>query len=226
MRVIAAFALATASITSPVAAQTERDLDSHEHGAAALNIAIENGSVFIELDTPWNNLVGFEHAPGNDEQHALVDEALTRLNAPEQLFSFVGADCAAQQTSLENNLGTADDEHHDDEHHDDKDSDEDHDHKDDHAAEGHDEHDDEHKHDEHAEDEHHDDEYHAETHSSVLAMFSFNCNNLDALSAIDVRIMEIWSGFESLSVQLIGSGGQTSVALNPQQTTVDVTKVQ
>ena len=85
-----------------VGAQTERDLDSHDHGAGSLNVAIENNSVYLELSTPWENLVGFEHAPSTDEQKSLVAAALDTLNDPSQLFSFVGSDCSVQSAEIEN----------------------------------------------------------------------------------------------------------------------------
>ena len=63
MKYFKALAAVAAGYSLTAVAQTERDLDSHVHGAAAMNVAIADSAVFIELDTPWNNLVGFEHAP-------------------------------------------------------------------------------------------------------------------------------------------------------------------
>lgn len=204
-------------------AQTERDLDSHEHGAGALNIALDGNAVFIELESPWNNIVGFEHEPNTPEQEKLVDDALALLNDPAKLFAFTGTDCTVTQTSLEN--GLEHDEHHDE--HDDEHKDEHHDdeHKDDHHD---DEHKDEHHDDEHN-DEHHDD--HAaehgdeETHSEVLLNAEFSCSDVSKLSAIEVSFLSIWSGFEDLDVQLIGPGGQAAIELNQNQTTVDTNQV-
>jgi len=204
MKISTVLAVAAAFSSSTSLAQTERDLDSHEHGSAALNVAIDNSSVIIELDTPWNNLVGFEHAPSTEEQHALVDNSMATLNQPDQMFTFNGASCEATETVVESTLAM-EDEHHDD--HDD-------DHKD---ADGHDEHDD-HDHDDH--------DGEGETHSEVLVSYAFNCDNIGQLTSIDVNLLEIWSGFEDLDVQLIGPGGQTAVELSPEQTQLDVSAVQ
>ena len=263
MKINVALAVLAASISTMVNAQTERDLDSHEHGAANMNIAIDQGSVFLELETPWNNMVGFEHKPRTEEQHKLVDDALALLNDPGQLFSFSGTNCSVTGLELEDGLaeGGDHDDHHDDEHaeghgdehHDDKHDDEhaeghgdEHhdDHHDDEHAEGHgDEHHDDKHDDEHAEghgDEHHDDEHaeghgdehhddHAgegEVHSSMLATYTFACDDSSKLSAIDIKLLNVWSKFEDLDVQLIGPGGQAALELGQEKTLVDTTQVQ
>ncbi len=248
MKLLSAFAVATVSLSTSINAQTERDLGSHEHGSASLNIAVENNSVFIELDSPWNNLVGFEHDPSTSEQKAMVDDALGQLNQPDQLFSFIGSECTATETAIESSLGSDhDDEHHDDhdgedhhdedkdhegeEHHDhdddkDHEGEEHHDHDDDkdHEGEDHDDHDDDKDHDSEG---HHDDEHADEdTHSSVLVSYSFNCSNGGQLDAIDVELLKIWSGFEELDVQLIGPGGQAAQEITAQQARLDIRAIQ
>ncbi|MBX2823590.1 MAG: DUF2796 domain-containing protein, partial [Gammaproteobacteria bacterium] len=125
--------------------------------------------------------------------------------------------------SVESSIG----DEHGDEHHDDEHGDEHHD--DEHGDEHHDdEHGDEHHDDEHG-DEHHDD--HAdhddeETHSSVLASYTFNCGDASKLAAIDVTLLERWSGFAELDVQMAGPKGQSGVELSPQQIRVDITQIQ
>lgn len=161
MKLATTLAIAMAGTATMGIAQTERDLDSHEHGAALLNIALDDGAVFLELETPWNNLVGFEHEPSTDEQKAQVEAAMAQLRQPDQLFSFNGGSCAWTKVTVESTMEH--DEHHDDDHHDDKHADGDHDdhHDDEHA---HDEHHDDHHDDKHADDEHHDD-HHDDKHA-------------------------------------------------------------
>lgn len=212
MRLTTAISVALATI-STATAQTERDLDSHDHGHAFLNIAFEGNNTFIELESPWNNLVGFEHAPSTDEQQAKVDEAIALLNRPGDLFTFNGTDCIVSETMIESTLAEGDD--HDDEHHDDH-------------ADGHD---DEH-HDEHADghdDEHHDEHDHdadGETHSQVLASYTFECSNGPDLLSIQVGLFDKMSGFEEVDVQIIGPGGQDATELTAEQFTIDLSKVQ
>ncbi len=220
MRLTTAISVALATIsTSSVTAQTERDLDSHDHGHAFLNIAIDGSTAIVELESPWNNLVGFEHAPRTEEQHAMVDAAMAMLNQPDGLFTFNGTECvmagAVVQSSIDE--GNRHDEHDDDQ----KDGDDD---------EHHDEHDDEHKdehHDEHEEGHDHDHEgdSEGEVHSSVLASYNFNCSNIDDLQSVEVGLFEKMSGFEEVDVQLIGPGGQDAMELTASQFTVDLGKV-
>lgn len=212
---ISTIVLAQTLLAQTLFAQTERDLDSHEHGAAAMNIAVDKGTVFIELDSPWNNLIGFEHAPETDEQRHTVEEALAQLNRPEELFAFEGTACEIADIDIDSTIASGDEHDHDDEHKDGHD-----DHKD--------EHDDEHKdgHDDHKDE--HDDKHEGEgdTHSEVRAAFSFQCKDSSKLSAIDVKLLGIWSGFEDLDVQLLGPGGQALVELGQKESVVDTAQVQ
>jgi len=273
MKFFITLAVVAAGISTVTMAQTDRDLGSHEHGAAVLNIALDNDSIFLELESPWNNLVGFEHAPRTEEQHALVDDALALLNQPGQLFLFNGTSCELTEISLDSTISsdekqddhghdedqddegqsTKDDDHGDEEHAAESDDD-DHEAKEEHADDDHDagggddggdDHSDEDsdaKEEDHADDEHdtdaedhdsedkdHADEDHEEgdgSHSSVLAFYTFGCDELKQLSSIDVKALEIWSGFEKLQVQLVGTGGQALVELNQEQTQVDISQVQ
>ena len=59
---------------------------AHEHGAARLDVAVENNRVMLYLDTPLDNLLGFEHAPRSDAERQKADAVVARLKAPEGLF--------------------------------------------------------------------------------------------------------------------------------------------
>lgn len=246
-------ALLTAGLTSLSVAQTERDLGAHEHGAASLNIALQDNLVVVELESPWNNLIGFEHAPSTDEQHAMVDDAMALLNDPASLFSFVGTDCTPTETFIESSLEASEhDEHddHDDEHKDDHDDDHknEHAHDDEHEGEHKDEHDheheDEHEHDEehdndhkdeHGHDDDHDDEHHdddhadheheGDVHSEVLGSYTFECADADQLTAVNADLLTTWEGIEDLSVQLVGPFGQMSTMLTEERPELNVTAV-
>ena len=238
MRLTTTLALVTAGFSTLASAQTERELGSHEHGSAFLNIAVDDGQVFLELETPWDNLVGFEHAPSTDEQHELVDNAIALLNQPEQLFSFDGGGCVADDATVESGMASGDDDHHDEHAHgDDHDKDDDH-HDEDGHGDDHDKHDDHHDEDGHGDDhdkhdDHHDKDAHGHddhadegTHAEVLATYTFNCSEVNQLSAINVTLLNLWSGFEDLDVQLIGPGGQAAVELGQSESVVDITQVQ
>ena len=125
----------------------ERELDAHQHGHGYLNIAIEGSTLYIELETPGADIVGFEHPARSDDDKAAIEDAKGRLSDPIGLFGIPAeASCTLVEVSVEPvgyGLGMDDDEH------------------DEHDEHGHDEHEEAHEDDDH--DEHGDDE-HEEAH--------------------------------------------------------------
>ncbi|HBR98478.1 MAG TPA: DUF2796 domain-containing protein, partial [Gammaproteobacteria bacterium] len=98
-------------------ADVERDLDSHEHGAASLNLVVDGNRVFVEFSSPWANVAGFEHAPSTQEQHAVVDKALADLADADALMVFTGTRCARVDSQVSSTMGEGGSEHdHHDEH--------------------------------------------------------------------------------------------------------------
>ena len=192
-------------------AQTERDLDSHEHGAANINVVIDGKTVFVEFESPWNNLVGFEHKPSTDAQRQAVENAMQKLAAPATLFVFNdSADCHVSSAEIKSTLDT--DDHHAE--HDD--------HKD--------EHDEHHGHDDEHKDEHHEhDDEHAdhgdEVHSEVIAAYTYDCTKPNKIEAVQVKLFDIYSGFESIAWQAAGPSGQTGAALSASNSTLDLSAV-
>lgn len=81
----AVFVLATLAATSAHAGK------AHEHGVARLDVGVEAGRIVIVLDTPLDNLVGFERAPRTDAERKAVDDAVARLKDSARLFSIDGA---------------------------------------------------------------------------------------------------------------------------------------
>ena len=59
---------------------------THEHGVARLDVAVDAGRVSIELDTPLDNLLGFERAPRTDAERDKATALVARLRAAEALF--------------------------------------------------------------------------------------------------------------------------------------------
>jgi hypothetical protein len=59
---------------------------AHQHGHAKLDVVYEAGQLTIELDSPLDNLVGFERAPRTDAERKTVDAAVARLRAGQTLF--------------------------------------------------------------------------------------------------------------------------------------------
>jgi hypothetical protein len=61
---------------------------AHVHGVAKLDIAVEAKKITVNLETPLDNLVGFERAPRTDSERKRADEAVARLRAGDEMFKF------------------------------------------------------------------------------------------------------------------------------------------
>lgn len=64
---------------------------AHEHGVARLEVALEGGKLSIGLESPLDNLVGFEHAPRNEKQRAALATMAEDLQRAERLFDLPAA---------------------------------------------------------------------------------------------------------------------------------------
>ena len=209
----------------------ERELDAHQHGHGFLNIAIEGSTMWIELETPGADIIGFEHPARTDDDKAAIEDAKGRLSDPIGLFGIPGeASCTLVEVSVEPvgyGLGRDDDEHHD---HDDDEHGED-PHDDEH---GEDAHDDEHAedahadddHDEHAEDAHDDhDEAHEdemESHAEFHAEYRLQCDDPAALTSLTLTYFDVFSGAEELQVNLITDDGQSRQEVTPAEPVVQL----
>ncbi len=90
---------------------------AHEHGSAKLNVALDGSALYLELESPAANIVGFEHAPVNDQEKSQLDQARIQLQNPENLFLLPkGAGCQIVETDVDSSLftGMAGHEHHHD----------------------------------------------------------------------------------------------------------------
>ncbi|MEP1208388.1 MAG: DUF2796 domain-containing protein [Rhizobiaceae bacterium] len=80
-------------------------LEAHEHGKSQLNIAIDGTKVELELESPGNDIVGFEHAAESDAQKKLVSDALAILEKPMALFTPpAAAGCSLTEAEAEHEL--------------------------------------------------------------------------------------------------------------------------
>lgn len=65
----------------------------HAHGVAQLDISVEANRLTLQLESPLDNLLGFERAPRTDAERQRTDAALAKLRAADTLFKI---DPAAQ----------------------------------------------------------------------------------------------------------------------------------
>jgi hypothetical protein len=76
---------------------------AHQHGVANVNIAISKSALVIELDTPADNVLGFEHEPRTKQQKQHLSDTLLLLNRADSLFNIPSsAECKVQQVKIEN----------------------------------------------------------------------------------------------------------------------------
>lgn len=60
---------------------------AHRHGAADLEVAVEGGEIHLRLASPLESLLGFEHAPRNDQERAAVAAMRQTLADAGRLFA-------------------------------------------------------------------------------------------------------------------------------------------
>jgi Protein of unknown function (DUF2796) len=74
---------------------------AHQHGVLKLDIAVEVRKLSLQVESPLDNLVGFERAPRNEAERKRVDAALARLKAGQLLFSIdPAAQCSLTKVEL------------------------------------------------------------------------------------------------------------------------------
>lgn len=74
----------------------------HVHGLATLEIAIDGTAVQIGLDSPLDNLLGFERAPRNENERQAVKAMALQLHQADTLFVFTpAAQCRLESAELE-----------------------------------------------------------------------------------------------------------------------------
>lgn len=243
-RLILATLLAGTAIASALAQEEHRHAGTHVHGLAELAVAMNpDGTLVAELESPLYNLIGFERAPRDAGEYALVAAAIASLEGDARPAFNTEAGCTLTGTALDGfpHAGRhAGHEHHDDhDDHDhehlDHDGDEPHDHDRGHAA--HDHHDDDgHDHSEQAHmHEHYGDHSEAETppqehthdhghshgegerrYSDGFVTWTYTCSAPARLNRVDTG--EMFAGFdrlERINVQFFDGTRSASDTLTP-----------
>lgn len=87
------------------------DLDghgAHEHGLAHLTLAMEQQALVIALESPADNLVGFEHAPSKAREKSAVLVALAQLRQTTMLKLNTEAGCSTGKAEAKDPFTGAD----------------------------------------------------------------------------------------------------------------------
>lgn len=186
----------------------------HVHGVVELGVVVEGSTVAVSLDAPLSDVVGFEHAPENDEQLERIRQAAAMLSNPDAMFGLAdSANCTISGMSIdgpayvrqhlaEDHAGAAES---DDDHHDTRDS---------HGSES--------DHDEHAEpavDEHDD----AEQHAEINANYEWVCGNASDLDSLALRFTEGFADVETIEIQVLTSAGAQVLTVEGRASSVSLT---
>lgn len=196
---------------------------AHVHGRAVLEIAVDSEMVQLDLHSPLDNLLGFEHAPRTGEERRAAQAMAAKLHQGDNLFVFTpSARCQLKSTHLKSaalspdlltivppsgkGQGAAPD------HHGGKaskpapapSSPNPHAHD---AHEGHGTH-----------GNHETDEVHGThgAHGELEAAWVFHCSAPQALQDLDVGLFRAFSRLRRLDVALAGPRKQSSARLTPQ----------
>lgn len=82
-----------------------RHHDAHVHGIAALTLVLEGSEIAMEFISPAASIVGFEHTPGSESDHARLAAAIGTLQAGDRLFQFdQAADCRIEHAHVSSTL--------------------------------------------------------------------------------------------------------------------------
>jgi putative ABC transport system ATP-binding protein len=75
---------------------------AHVHGVAKLEVAVDGGNLSLRLESPLEGLLGFEHAPRNDQERATVAEMRRKLADAGKLFApTTAAQCTLKSVQVE-----------------------------------------------------------------------------------------------------------------------------
>ncbi|MGF1868362.1 zinc uptake protein ZrgA [Photobacterium indicum] len=214
---ISALAIAVSTLVSTVAFADDsfRQHDAHVHGVVELNIAQDGNDLLLEITAPGSDIVGFEHAPKNQEQIQAIQQAMLTLKKSSSLFEINSdANCELTDSYVNQSLSKNGDDHrnHDDHDHSNHD---DHDHSshDDHDHGSHDDHD-------HSSHDDHDHSEHANKHGEFSAQYSFSCKNIAQLNEIKLNWFNHFPSTEKISVQAITDKSQQANQLSKNNATL------
>lgn len=191
--------------TSVQAEDTFRQHDAHVHGHVEFNIAQDNNELLIEITAPGSDVVGFEHAPKNEQQHDVIEKAEQTLKQADKLMLLSSAaKCKIEHISVSNTLEneTQHDSHEGHDHEKEPHGDE---------HEGH-EHEDHEKHESHESHESHEHEEHEENgkHGQFTIEYHFDCGDISALQQIETTWFTHFPNTDEISVNVLTDKAQTA----------------
>jgi hypothetical protein len=219
-------ALASAWLLFSVAlpAQIERQHDAHVHGAAEGNLVLEDTRLRLELEIPGVNLVGFEHAPRNDDQRKLLGHTLSLLERGDWLLTDPRGQCSLKSVDAHTHgfggfkLGDESESDHslNDHHPDGRDSE--------HSRHDHDEHHhDHHHHHDVGHDGYHDDhQEHDHEHAEFHLVAVLQCQSPKRLRWVELNLFDEFPGNETVRLDVLTDQFATRLHLHSGARRVDL----
>lgn len=208
-------AILTTALMTPTLSGAADNPDSHQHGMAALQLAIDGARVDLRFQSPAYNLLGFEHAPENDEQRARVTALIEWMEATP-LVQDDNRNCRLESSTVEAGSPGRSGHHG---HHDGNYREHYREHHGSYPEEGQQGH-----HGEHHGTQggaHHNGKHqgsgHDDGHSDIVVAQSLTCAGLDAETTLSTPLMTEYPAIEQLGVQWVGGAGQGAVRLEAGQ---------
>ena len=206
-----AIVLACAILTGVALAASEdehREHEAHEHGRGMLDIVAEGEELVVEFRIPAANVVGFEHAPGDDAEREAVRKAAETFRDPASVLVLPAeAECEVEEAEA-GIVGMDAGEHDEDQGHE--------------GEEGHGHEGDDHAKEEHDEEEGHSADSDGEAHSELRATYHFHCHAPERLVRIEVRVFEHLRDAEEIDVRVVTATAQTAMELHPGEAVVEL----
>ena len=180
-------------------------LDSHEHGSANLNIAIDNKFIAIHFESPAVNIIGFEYQPNDEAQRSLISAAKSKLSNFANSYELQGEpNCLMISSSADWVSEHSESEHSESEH----------------------------SESEHSESEHSEHSEQDETvgasleteHAEFVVEFELQCEQINNLTAIDVSLLALFPAIDEIDTQVIYTGGQIKQELTRNNTLIKLMK--
>jgi len=201
-----ATALAAIMLTATAAsAQEHRELDAHIHGVSTLEVALEHGTLTMDLHSPGMDIAGFEHAASSAGDKDAVAEAIRILARPEDLFVLPeAAGCRLSEVLAHLHDGEHEPEreetdahaaHEEDEHH----------------AAGEDHDGEEHEGEEHEGEAHEGEQRHSEFH----ARYAFECDSPDDLKTVDLKFFTVFGNAAEIEAAVVTETGASKQEIEP-----------
>ena len=183
-----------------IAGELQRQHGAHVHGEATGSLAMDGDVIYIELDIPGINLVGFEHPPRTENQSETLERVIADLESGRWLMADARGECEMENIEVGTpGFGLNDDHDHHGHHHD--------------------------HHHEHHEDHHHGHEHdddHGHEHAEFKVQARINCRSAERLRWVDLELFADYPANETMRIDVLTETLATRARLGPSRARIDL----